>query len=336
MNVFAPEPILIVGAGSIGRRHLGNLRTLGAHNLAVCEPHDQRRASVAEDGTVTFATLERAIEELRPAAALICTPPSQHLAPALALVRAGADVFVEKPVAPTLDGIDELGREAGARSRIIQVGYNLRFHPVLQTVKALLDAGAIGRPLHLHAQFGQYLPDWRPAVDYRASYSARAAMGGGILLDASHEIDYVTWLLGEPATLACFAGKASDLEVDVEDNATLMLGYAHDVHAVIHLDFVRRGYRRTLEIVGETGNILADLGRRTVALERGRDEITNMPVAGDDMYVAELQDFLACCRERRAPAVGLREGTRALGIVLAAKAAAAEGGVRKLASRSGA
>jgi predicted dehydrogenase len=200
---------------------------------------------------------------------------------------------------------------------------------VLQTVKQLLDAHAIGRVLHAHAQFGQYLPDWRPSVDYRASYSARASMGGGILLDASHEIDYVTWLFGEPETLACFAGKASDLEVDVEDSATLLLGYPHDVHAVIHLDFVRRGYRRTLEIVGETGNILADLGRRTVGLERGREELTPMPVGTDDMYVVELQHFLGCCRDRRAPAVGLREGTRALGLVLAAKAAAAGGGVRR-------
>jgi predicted dehydrogenase len=322
--------MLVVGAGSIGRRHLANLRALGVRRLGVVEPDERRRGAVAEDGVEAFATLDQAIAALRPDAACVCTPPTAHVEPALALLRAGADLFVEKPLAATMEGVDRLAAEAVAGGRIVQVGYNLRFHPVLVAVRALLDGGTIGRVLYAHAQVGQYLPDWRPRVDYRHSYTAQAAQGGGILLDASHEIDYVTWLLGAPETVACAAGKVSDLEVNVEDSATLLLGYSGQAHAVVHLDFVRRGYKRTLDLVGELGNIVADIGQRTVVIERSRTEVTPVAVGEQDMYVEEMRHFLDCCRQRRAPAVGLAEGIRTLEIVLAAKAAARDGAGRRL------
>lgn len=325
--------VLVVGAGSIGRRHLANLRALGVARLAVCEPDEDRRAAAASAmaNVETYAALSPALETFRPTAALICTPPTEHVAPARELVRAGVDLFLEKPVAASMDGVRELIREAADAARVVQVGYNLRFHPVLVAVKRLLAENTIGSVLYAHAQVGQYLPDWRPTVDYRDSYTARRELGGGILLDASHEIDYLTWLLGRPGSVACAAGKASSLEVDVEESATLLLGYASGMHAVVHMDFVRRGYLRTLDLVGETGNIIGDIGAKTVVLQRGTGAAEAIVLPVNDMYRAELEAFLDCVAYRRQPLVDLAQAVHTLEIVLLAKASAADGARRSLA-----
>jgi predicted dehydrogenase len=249
---------------------------------------------------------------------------------AQALLNAGADVFVEKPLAASLDGVDELIASSQRTKRILQVGYNLRFHPVLTLVKRLLEDKAIGPVLYAHARVGQYLPDWRPQVDYRQSYTARRDLGGGILLDASHELDYVLWLLGNPVSVACVAGKASSLDVDVEDSATVLLGYARGAHAVVHMDFVRRGYARTLELVGETGNLVADLGQRSLRLERSRDEARDIEVPEGDMYVAELGHFLECVATRMPPLVDAAAGRQTLRLVMLAKIAARDGSTHQV------
>lgn len=321
---------LVIGYGSIGQRHLKNLQGLGLTNLAVCDSHGDRVANAKARGLIGFATVDEALAAFRPQIGLVCTPPIAHLEPTLALLRANADVFLEKPVAASSHGWHEVAEEARRRGRIVQVGYNLRFHPVMTVVKRLLSEGAIGGVLYAHAQIGQYLPDWRPTVDYRANYTARADLGGGIMLDASHEIDLVTWLLGKPIDVTAASGRSSALEVDVEDSATLLLGYPQGRHAVVHMDFVRRGYCRTLDLVGESGNIVADLGTRSVRIERSKQSIDHLPVPEGDMYVLELADFLASVDERREPLVTLEQGAAVLKIVELAKAAATDGRRREL------
>jgi predicted dehydrogenase len=322
--------VLVVGAGSIGRRHLANLRALGIERLAVCEPDPERRAAAAGERTEAYSALNEAIARFSPDVALVCTPPVDHVPASLRLVRAGADVFVEKPLAATMAGVDELIREADQRRRIVQVGYNLRFHPVVAAAAAQLASGAVGRVLYAHVQIAQYLPDWRPQVDYRTSYTARADLGGGILLDASHEVDYITWMLGSPQTISCEAGKSSSLEVDVEDSATLLLGYGGGAHAVVHLDFVRRGSLRTFDFVGETGNLIGDIGRKTLRIDRGAGREETIELQDADMYRAEIEHFLGCVRDRTPPLIDLRQGKRILEIILLAKEAAADGARRSL------
>src|SRR5206468_5770621 len=126
----------------------------------------------------------------RPEGVLVCTPPHLHVDIALRAVGAGAHVFVEKPIATTPAGVDLLARDAARAGRSVLVGYNLRFHAGLRRMKALVDGGAVGRVVSLRAEFGQYLPDWRPAQDYRTGYLAQPE-SGGIVLDGSHEIDAI-------------------------------------------------------------------------------------------------------------------------------------------------
>ena len=327
--------VVVAGAGSIGRRHLENLKGLGVRRLTVCDPDRGRRKAVAEElGVAAAVDLEEALDAGAPDAVLVCSPPVAHVALALRAVERGAHVLVEKPLSHSLDGVGQLAARAGALGRVVQVGYNFRFHPGVRLLKELVDAGAVGRVLWLSAAYGQYLPDWRPEQDYRASYTARAALGGGIILDASHELDYALWLLGQPTEVACMAGKVSDLEVDVEDCATVLLRFAGGAQADVHMDFVQRGYRRRCRVAGTEGTLEWDYLEREVRLFRaasGAWERRPYAFEPNDMYVAEVRHFLDCVLGRATPLVGLDEGRRALAVALAAQTAARERRVERLA-----
>lgn len=318
--------VLVVGSGSIGRRHLRNLHRLGIQRLAACDVDRERLAPMIVKLEVEpFTDFDEALLSIKPDLVFVCTPPAFHVSQALQAVRAEAHVFIEKPLSHTLDGVDELIAEAEARQRVVQVGYNLRFHPGLRKVKQLVDEGAIGRILWARVEAGQYLPDWRPWQDYRQSYTARRELGGGILLDGSHELDYITWLLGRPVELTCMAGRVSDLDVDVEDCATMLLRFDSGAQADVHMDFVQRGFARSCKLVGEEGTIVWDYSLNQVQVHRaGSDtwETISYDFDSNDMYIAEIRHFLDCVAQSVKPLVDLTQAKMVLELALSAKGAA--------------
>jgi predicted dehydrogenase len=303
-----------------------NLRKLGVQRLAACDPNPDRLKPIVEQlGVEGHTSLESALSATRPDVMFICTPPANHVQQALQAVRAGAHVFVEKPLSDRLDHTTELASEARSRKRLVQVGYNLRFHPGLLKLKQLLNEGAIGKVLWAYVEAGQYLPDWRPWQDYRQSYTARRQLGGGILLDGSHEIDYVLWLLGMPKEVLCMTGKVGSLDVDVEDCASVLLRMAGGCQVEIHLDFVQRGYSRNCKIAGEEGTLFWDFTTREVRLfsaETNGWQSFPYNFEPNDMYISEVQHFFNCIASGETPAVDLEQASAVLKTVAAAKASA--------------
>ncbi len=318
---------LVAGAGSIGRRHLGNLKNLGLARVAACDPHPERLEYVASEfQTECFPALEEGLEKFRPDVVLVCTPPVYHVTQALQALRAGAHVFVEKPLSDRLDGVEELREESARRGAVVQVGYNLRFHPPLQKLKELVDEAVVGKILWAQVEAGSYLPDWRPWQDYRKSYTARRELGGGILLDGSHEIDYVTWLFGAPQEVACMAGHVSQLDVNVEDCATILLRFPDGTRADVHVDFIQRSYSRNCTLVGPEGKVHWDFASNAVQIVRadGQAETVKFDCEVNAMYVAELGHFLECVENGTQPRFGLKDAILTLRIALAARASAEE------------
>jgi predicted dehydrogenase len=324
------EHLLVVGCGSIGTRHLKNLKALGAGPLIACDVDAARReAAAAALGVETVATLEEGLRA-QPKAALICTPPATHLPLALAAAAAGCHLFIEKPLADRLEGVGELARVVAARELIALVACNMRFHPGVRALKRGLDEGAIGRVLAVHAEYGHWLPGWRPDADYRAVYSAHRDAGGGILLDAIHEIDYLGWFLGPLAEVACLEAKVSDLEIDAEDTVALILRSAAGAVATVHLDYTQRVKRRRCVVVGSEGTLVWESRGKspeTCVLERytaasGRWERQEETVDFDAPFRDELTHFLACLAGRERPLQDLAAATRALAVVETAREAA--------------
>lgn len=323
--------VVVFGAGSIGQRHLRNLVALGHRVVAVVDPS---RARLDEARTVAPVDCALLAEEARgfdqaADAALVCSPTSCHVRQARAAVARGWHVFVEKPLSHTLDDTDTLVAEAARAERTVLVGCNMRFFPSLQLVKRLLDEGRTGRVLSARAHCGYYLPSWHPDEDYRQSYSSRKELGGGVILDDIHEIDYLGWLLGDVREVFCFAEKLSRLEIDTEDVAEIFLRYASGAVATVHLDYLQRTYRRGCEIVGEDGVIVWDYIDQTVQLFGKEDHeaqtfFESINTDRNAMFLREMEHFARCVRGEATPAVDARAGRRALEIALAAQRSARE------------
>jgi predicted dehydrogenase len=326
MKKAAGMKILVAGSGSIGRRHMRNLRSLDVGEIAACDPDPERLAPmVAELKIHPYSDFEEALQTARPDAVLICTPPSFHLTQARQAIAAGAHVFIEKPLSHSMDGVKALLNEARAGARVLQVGYNLRFHPAIRKLKQIVEENIIGRILWTRAEVGQYLPDWRPWQDYRQSYTARRELGGGIILDASHEIDYLLWFFGEPIEVLCMASTVSQLAVNVEDSASLLLRFASGAHADLHLDFVQRIPTRSCKLAGEEGTAIWEDGDAvSVRVLRPGKEAESFRYEFDDneMYVAELKEFLDCVETGQSPLVTAEQAALVLHWALAARLAA--------------
>lgn len=276
---------LIVGYGSIGRRHAGNWSALDLGPLDVCHRDDD------------ISVLLRS----RPDVVLVCNPTSLHVATACAAVQAGAHVFVEKPIGHTLDGVADLLGAARHAERVVGVAYNFRFHPGPARLRELVKEGAIGKVLSARVECGEYLPDWHPWEDYRLGYSARADLGGGAVLTISHELDTLCWILGAPRRLTAFASHASSLEIDTEDVAEIVLEFEDRSLASVHVDYVRRPRQRSIELVGEDGVLRWEYEANRVlryapATRQWRVEEGDPRSDRNQMYRAELEEFVAYVR----------------------------------------
>jgi predicted dehydrogenase len=323
---------LIVGCGSIGERHIRNIKSLSLADIIVHDVNSERLSTIGQKYDVqTYQELGSAFDQ-NVDAAFVCTPPNTHICIAQLAIEHNVHVFVEKPISHRLEGVNKLLKDSAERGLIVYVGYNLRFHPGLNVVKNMLDEAKIGRVLSAHMEFGQYLPYWRPQQDYRQSYTARKNLGGGIILDASHEIDYARWFLGEVKEVFCFAGRLSSLEVETEDTAQILLRFESGAIADVHLDFVQRAYSRYCKLIGEDGTILWNHADKVIKLYHPQCgwTATQMDFDPYGAYVEEIKHFVDCILAREQPRVDGITGKKVLEIALAAKRSAQEGKLVRL------
>lgn len=317
---------LLVGSGSIGKRHVRNLKALGETSFLAFDPREDRRAEVERElGLETIADFGAALDR-RPEVVLVTTPNRLHVPLALDAARRGCHLFVEKPVADVLSPeLDTLVEIAAASKLVTLVGCNLRFHPGLRRAKALLAERRLGRVVSLRAEFGQYLPDWHPWEDYRQGYSARADLGGGVVLDAIHELDYARWLLGDVTDVAALTGHLSHLEISTEDTASILLRFAGGAFGEVHLDYVQRAYTRACHVVGDEGTLDWKFGEGgAVDLYTAKDKRWERLPGPDGweantMYVDEMRHLLACLAGVETPEQDLAAGRDVLALALAAK-----------------
>jgi predicted dehydrogenase len=293
--------IFVVGLGSAGKRHLANARALG---------HE------AEGGRLDGA------EDFAPDALVVASPTSAHLEGLKWAVDHGVHAFVEKPLASSSAGVAESLAAAERAGLTVAVGYNLRFHPALEAVAAAVHGGRIGRLLSVRAEVGQYLPDWHPGEDYRASYAARADLGGGALLTLSHELDYVRWIAGEVEDARGSAAHVSSLEVDADDVAELVCRHVGGAISSVHMDLLDRSYNRRSRWVGEDGTIAWEWELPVRLLPAGETLSEPADDAISRSYVEALSDFVRAAETGMPPRCTGRDGLRTLELcdsVLAAR-----------------
>lgn len=324
--------ILIVGLGSIGRRHLRNLRALGERDILLFRTHRATLPDEDLDGLPVFTDLHQALAE-KPDGVIIANPTAAHLSTALPAAQGGANLLIEKPVSHTLEGLDELKEALTLKHARAMVGFHFRYHPVLGEVRQILAEGSLGWTLSGRAHWGEYLPGWHPWEDYRASYAARADLGGGVTNTLSHPFDYLRWMLGEVVSVRAEMSKLSDLELDVEDNTEALLEFANGARVSVHLDYYQQPPSHTLDFACERGRILwnnADGSARILPAD-GQNSRLIIPPEGferNEMFLAEMADFVRLCRGENFEYCSLEDGIRVQEIVAAVRQSHAQEGRR--------
>lgn len=315
----AAEPrILVVGAGSIGRRHAGNLHALGC-DVGVHDVSAERmKECCAASGCRVVPDLGQALASGGFNAAVICTPTTNHVPAAQACAEAGLHIFIEKPLSDRYPGVNHLLETVRSRDLIAMVGFNLRYEPGLRWLKQNLDPRTIafGR-----VEFGSYLPGWRPEQDYRTVYSAKKELGGGIILDDVHEIDYPCWIFGYPRKVQSTSGRFGKLDIDVEDTAEIQLIYPDQV-LTVHMDYLQRKYTRRAMFCTREGYVCTwvfgvGVTWTDTAGEHAYTYADDFHI--NDLYVAEMQDFLASLAGGPSPQSSLANGAEILRIALQVK-----------------
>ncbi len=331
--------ILMIGLGGIGQRHTRNLRAMLGDSAEIIAYRVRRQTHVVtpaldadtsrnvedEYAIRVFSSLDEAFYQ-KPDIAFVCNPSSLHVKVTLACIHAGCDVFVEKPLSNSLDGIDELVRAASERARIAMVGYQLRFHPCLRKLAEAVESGVLGNLLAVRATIGEYLPNWHRYEDYRQMYAARADLGGGVVLSQIHEFDYLYSLFGLPSRIFAIGGHWSDLEIDVEDTASILMECStagRPLPIQLHQDYLQSPPSRQCEVIGDHGRAVMDLNALTVSVfTRGNAAPQVRSYAGFDrnqLFTDQLAHFLECVKTRKRPLVDLKDGLQSLRMALAAK-----------------
>ena len=328
---------LVIGTGSIGKRHLRNLISIGIDpcNLSVVDTREDRRKEVVDLGiNNVFPTLEASLKDDEYNAAFVCSPTNLHIKQGIELASRGVHIMMEKPLAHNLNGIKKFVELVNRNNVVVMMAYKFRFSSLTQKVKELIDSNSIGKILYARGEFSEYLPDWHPYEDYRSFYMAEKSRGGGSILDQCHIMDLVHYLLGGFDTVFAVNTKLSSLEINADDFAELIIKLNSGIIASIHTDIFGREHKKQLEIKGETGNIIWDFYANTVTLyesETNSSRIFNKFINDFNLaYIDELNHFIACCKNQKKPLASLEDGIETMELILSAERSHRTGKLEKV------
>ncbi len=323
--------ILIVGLGSIGARHLRLARMFFPHaDIRVLRHKPVDLTSDLADGI--FWKIEDALT-FKPNIVIIANPATMHLQVAIPFAKMGAHLLIEKPISHTDEGVKLLLEICHKFSSTLLVGYNLRFSSSLINFRNLLHENEIGRCLSVRCEVGHYLPLWRPDVDYRSGVSANKCLGGGALLELSHELDYLSWIFGKFDWVKASVTKQSNLEIDVEDSAHLIYGFEKDrlgnqLIGTLSMDFIRHDAIRQCTVIGEAGSLkwngIANTVEKFSSSHNKWIEIYCGNAGRDDSYIAQWQHFVECIHGSN-PIISGNDGLEVLKLIKATRLAANSG-----------
>lgn len=314
--------ILVVGYGSIGKRHVNNLTKIKDIEILVCSKNKNVNI-LKKNGVKIFESLAEAIKE-KPDVGIICNETSFHVKTAIKLAKHNCHLFIEKPLSNSLKDINVLLDLVKKKKLITMIGCDMRFHKCIQEIKKIIESGDLGKIISVRVENGSYLPDWHPGEDYRTSYASKKKLGGGVVLTLIHEIDYLYWFFGRINEVSAITGKISDLEISVEDFAAITLRFQKKIIGEVHLDYFQQPEFRNCKIIGNKGIIYWDSNSNEVRhyINSKKKWITIMKYKKyqrNNQFVNELEYFFECIKNQKQTINSIEDGIYTLKISLAAK-----------------
>lgn len=286
--------VLIVGLGSIARKHITALKTINV-NIKIYALRSSLDADVIDD-VVNIYDLNTT--NLVFDFAIISNPTNLHSKYIKILSDKEINLFIEKPPVNSLDEVDDLMDRIQEKNIKNYVACNLRFHPCINYIKEFLLKNKSKLINEVNVYCGSYLPEWRPNKDFRTIYSANPEMGGGVHLDLFHELDYINWLFGTPLKTQSSKRNVSSLNINAVDYANYILEY-ENFTANIVLNYYRRDPKRTIEILFEDETITVDLIKNTIVKNNGEILYQNENFKMIDTYVNQMKFFIESLKNKQ-------------------------------------
>ena len=321
------ERFLIVGFGSIGKRHARIVRKIFPNSKIILLRHKKCDELSQKNIDYCVTKLNDAIK-LRPQVAIIANPATYHVNIALPLAKLGVHLLIEKPISNSTKGVIKLIDICKLNKTILMVGYNLRYLTTLRMFQEILKKNLIGKIISVRSEVGSYLPLWRAGSDYKKSVSAKKEFGGGVLLELSHDINYLIWIFGKVKWVSSIVTKQSNLKINTEDTAFVVLGFSSkgtkkDTMVSLNMDFTRHDSTRYCKVIGEFGTLYWNAidGSIKVFYEGTTrwETLFKKKIKRDDTYVDQLKHFIDCIENKKDPISNGEDGLETIKVIEAIK-----------------
>ena len=319
--------LAIVGLGSIGRRHLRLISEIRPDiEIIVVRSGHGGECDEESMATKTVYSIGDAIKE-GIQAAIVSSPATLHLKQSLELAKNGIHLLIEKPISHTSDRVKELLKIVNENRITTMVGYVLRYDLGAIKFKNWLDNKIKGKILHARIECGSYLPDWRPDQDYRKTVSALSELGGGVLLELSHEIDYLYWFFGKPKDVQAQIRNSGTLDINVEDQVDLLMTSEQGYCISVQIDFNRRHVERKCKVLTTEGELIWDAVNKNVTWkgvnkEQFKYEYNN---ERNSIYRKQLEVFFDCIENDNDPIVTVKDGFNVISLIDAVRNSSEKG-----------
>ncbi len=322
--------ILILGTGSVGKRHASNLSSLGC-TISCMDPRADRLEEVKQEIDVvgTYISIEEAFSDSSRKfdGVVVASPPVYHVGQSIAALEREIPVLLEKPVSSDEASARRLQDVVNNTGIPLLLGYTWRWWSPLAKVQELLNQGVIGKLRYVQFMMSAHLADWHPWENYQDFFMASKALGGGALLDESHWIDLMLWFFGNPESLYAKVDRVSDLKIDTDDNVDMIITYKDGRYVSIHLDIYGRPHEKYIRFIGEEGTILwtADPNRVAVGKEWSQTwENYEFDCERNDMFMAVGKEFIDIINGVEVKTCCINDGVRVLSLIEAARQSSAE------------
>ena len=309
---------LVIGCGSIGKRHIGVLLELGLTHITAADPSDSQLDGIRElfPSVKTVKDYKEALKNDRFDVAFVFTPTGMHLSVIKEVLNAGCHVFVEKPLANSTNGVDEIKELAHSKGLLVMVGFCFRYHEVLKRAKVLLESGTIGRLINVRALMGEPFAEIQP--NYLNMYYSKYSGA----FELVHDLDLALWYSGqEVEEVYSVYGPFSDMGMESPDSVELLLRFKDRGAANVHLDFYQHPRRRQIDLMGVKGTITVEFASWDEATlsycntDIRRWERTTYKTARNDMFRDEDAEFLNAVLGEGEISCTIDEAMRSLSVI---------------------
>lgn len=318
---------LIVGCGSVGKRHARNLNALGCQ-ISCFDPSEDRAKELLKEMNVHSWHID--FEECYKNeydGVVICSPTAYHAEQTVKSIKFNLPVLLEKPPAKTLTETSKMLEAISQSNASVLLGYTWRWWQPLRRAKALIDEGEIGKLLHVQFHMSAHLADWHPWEAYQSFFMASAEQGGGALLDESHWIDLMLWFFGKPESVFAQVEKNSVLEISSDDNVDAIINYNNGLRITLHLDLYGRPHEKFIRFIGEDGTLIWSVDPNEIKIGKNFQQewsVEKFYCERNDMFIDVAKEFLDVVKLKKIPTCNLLDGIAVMEIIEAIRKSSKE------------